>query len=63
VIHIEQYGSNTYYIQNIPAERPIERYELVELLRDAVNQGIDPREFLDSDILSRLMDEEQDTLF
>lgn len=63
MVHIEQHGSNTYYIRDLPAERPVERYELVELLRDAVNQGIDPREFLDSDILSRMFDEQEGTLF
>ena len=63
MVHIEQHGSNTYYIRDLPAERPVERYELVELLRDAVNQGIDPREFLDSDFLSRMFDEQEGTLF
>lgn len=63
MIHVEQYGSNTYYIKNLPEDRPVERYELVELLRDAVSQGIDPREFMDSDIISRLVDEASESLF
>lgn len=63
MIYIEQYGSNTYYIKNMPQERPLERFELVELLREALNQGIDPREFLESDMISRLIEEESDSLF
>lgn len=63
MIHIEQYGSNTFYIRNLPPERPVERYELVEMLRDAVNQGIDPREFLDSDVISRFIEESGEALF
>ena len=63
MIHIEQHGSNTYYIKNLPEDRPVERYELVELLRDAVNQGIDPREFVDSDVISRLVEEAGESLF
>lgn len=63
MIHIEQHGSNTYYIKNLPEDRPVERYELVELLRDALGQGIDPREFLDSDVISRLVEETGESLF
>ena len=63
MIHIEQHGSNTYYIRNLPEERPVERYELVEMLRDAVNQGIDPREFLDSDTINRFIEESGEALF
>ena len=62
MINVEQYGSNTYYIHNLPKERPLERCELVELLRQAVDSGIDPREFLDSSDLEMLL-EEQATLF
>ena len=63
MIHIEQHGSSSYYIKNLPEDRPVERYELVELLRDAVSQGIDPREFMDSDVISRLVDEASESLF
>jgi len=63
LIHIEQHGSNTYFIRNLPEERPVERYELVEMLREAVSQGIDPREFLDSDTINRFIEESGETLF
>ena len=63
MIHIEQHGSNTYFIRNLPEERPVERYELVEMLREAVSQGIDPREFLDSDTINRFIEESGETLF
>ncbi len=62
MVNVEQYGSNTYYINDLPNDHPLERYELIELLRQAVDAGIDPREFLSSNDLDLLV-EEQASLF
>ena len=64
MVHIEQFGSDTFFIKDLPKDNLLNRYELIELLRDAVeNAGIDPREFIDSSILEQCLKEYEERLF
>jgi len=57
MVHIEQFGSSTYHLNGLPQDRPLERYELIELLRQAVEAGIDPEEFLEPHHLERFKEQ------
>ena len=64
MIHIEQFGSDSFYLKDLPKDNLLNRYELVELLRDAVEKaGINPQEFLDSSILEQFSKEYEEGLF
>jgi hypothetical protein len=63
MVHVEQYGSNTFHIKNLPEDRALERYEMVELLKDAINQGINPSEFLDRDTIEQYCTNDESELF
>ena len=64
MIYIEQFGSDSFYIKDLPKDNPVSRYELIELLRQAVEQaGIDPREFMDSSVLEQYLKDYEEGLF
>jgi len=55
MVRVEQHGSSTYYLKEIPTERPLERYEIVELMRQlADTANIDPEEYLSPYVLEQL---------
>jgi hypothetical protein len=62
MILVEQYGSNTYTINNAKQSKYLEetlydRNEIINLLRSAIESGIRPQEFLDSSDLGALTEE------
>jgi hypothetical protein len=63
MVYVEQFGSDTFHIKGLTEDKAISRYELIELLRDIVNQGIDPKEFLDSETLQKYCSNDEEGLF
>lgn len=55
MVRVEQHGSSTFFLKELPADRPLERYEIVELMRQLADvTNIDPEEYLSSYVLERL---------
>jgi len=64
MVYIEQFGSDTFYLKDLPKDNLLNRYELIEILRQAVERaGIDPREFIDSSILDQYMKDYEEGLW
>jgi hypothetical protein len=55
MVNLEQHGSSTYILNGLDSTI-IERNELVELLRQAIEAGIRPQEFLDESDLEAILE-------
>jgi len=55
MVRVEQHGSSTFFLKELPVDRPLERYEVVELMRQLADvTNIDPEEYLSPYVLEQL---------